>query len=125
MYGDVATLEALQSVTLQGISQEDTITGVSHIQKSRDVVGRTAAQLAEQRSDVTPEWREAFRRLVRAIGTANNSEAGESQDSVRNPTPDSLTNLENMECFEDAVEYQAHELFCPTANLGRARRRTF
>ena len=31
MYGDVATLEALQSVTLQGISQEDTITSVSHI----------------------------------------------------------------------------------------------
>ena len=47
MYGDVATLKALQSFPLKGIILEDTIAGTSPIHESKGVVGRTAAQIVE------------------------------------------------------------------------------
>ena len=124
MYGDVATLEALQSIPLNGIDVEDSITSISPNQEWRDVVGRTAAQIAEQRSDVTAEWHEAFKRLLQAIMIANEgNNSAEAHDHASHLIPDSCINAEDMDHFKDAVEYQ--EPAIPPTNSGRPRSRTF
>ena len=71
MYGDTPCLEVLQLFDWRGVNPEDIIISTSPMQESRTVVGRTAAQIAEQRSDVTPEWHNAFRQLLQAIESAN------------------------------------------------------
>ena len=111
MHGDESCLDALQSFDLKGIQSEDLITGRSSTQISKDVVGCTAAQIAEQRSDVTLEWREAFRRLMQAIKAGHDDDdSGKGTTEPRNPTinieRDTAGDVEDINMFEDALEYQ-------------------
>ena len=131
LYGDVATLEALGTILLKGIRLEDKITSSSPVQQSKDVVGCTAAQIAEQRSDVSAEWHEAFRRLVQGIETVNESGIGSETVETRNDrsylvarTTTHGDDVNDVDYFEDAVEHQMEEVPLPT-NPGRARSRTF
>ena len=125
MYGDVATLNALLSVPLKGINLEDRITSSSPVQKSKDVIGCTAALIAKQRSDVAPEWHEAFQRLVRAIDMANRGSEGlETPNCASHLAAANPSNTDDVDYFEDAVEHQIQEPL-NTATNRRARSRTF
>ena len=128
MYGDVAILAVLQSFHLQGIDPKDTITCRFLTQDSKDVVGRTAAQIAEQRSDVTPEWHEAFRRLVRAVEMANegHNDPVSAQSHIRsNSDASNLTGTEeDSDYFEDAVEHQMQLPSLSDSDPGRAHSRS-
>ena len=132
MYADVATLEALQYVPLKGISIEDKITSSPLVQQSKDVVGCTAAKIAEQRSDVTPGWLEAFRQIVESIEMMNLSEAGnETAEAQYHPshraagTMTDVDDFNDVDHFEDSVERQIHQASAPATNPGRVRSRTF
>ena len=113
MYGDIGCLETLRLFTLNGIDTQDTIVSYSPVHQSTDVVGRTAAQLAKQRSDVDAEWYESFRQLVEAIEMANNgfsSAIAQPQGSTIGILAENTTNAEEIDEFEDALEHQPREV---------------
>ena len=131
MYGDADCLEALRSDSLNGINPEDTIESRSPIHVSKDLVGRTAEQIAEQRSDVTPAWHEAFHQLMQAIKTVNESAIdGRALQSQGPRVADNTSNAEEVDNFEDALEHQefghqAQQPPLPVNQSGCARSRTF
>ena len=113
MYGDAECLEVLQLFALNGISPEETIVSYSPVHGSKDVVGRTAAQIAKLRSDVDVEWHEAFYQLVQAIKMANTGisrKIAEFQDSTINAPAENAFDVEEFDQFEDALEHQAEDM---------------
>ena len=90
---DSKCLNVLHSFDLWRINVEDRITGVSPSQTSKGLIGLTALEIAERRTDVTPEWLDIFRKLVHEIKFP---EDRASTDHVS----------EEVEEFEDAVENQ-------------------
>ena len=91
-YGSIECLETLHMFSLEGIDPEDRIIGTSPNQKLK-VKGLTALEIAEQRTDVTPEWRAMFRKLVHGIRFPESK-------NQQLPTTDEI------EEFEDALEQQ-------------------
>ena len=91
-FGNVECLEVLNAFRLDGIDPEDRITGASPNQRFK-VKGLTALEIAEQRKDVTPEWRAMFRKLVHGIRFPESK------------SPE-LSTAEETEEFEDALENQ-------------------
>ncbi|KAL9118605.1 MAG: hypothetical protein Q9187_004848 [Circinaria calcarea] len=91
-FGNVESLKVLNAFCLDGIDPEDRITGVSP-QQIFKVKGLTALEIAEQRTDVTPEWRAMFRKLVHGIRFPES----------KGPE---LSTVEETEEFEDALESQ-------------------
>ena len=66
-FGDLACLKTLYAFDLAGINLHDRATTISPLQRMKDIKGLTALQIAEKRPDVTPEWRDMFRKLVHGI----------------------------------------------------------
>ena len=91
-YGNIECLEVLLLFSLEGINPENRITGISPTQRFK-VKGLTAIEIAELRTDVSPEWRVMFRTLVHGIRFPG------SKSPLRPPA-------EEIEEFEDALETQ-------------------
>ena len=92
-YTDVRSLVILRSFDLSCINVQDQIIGISPTQTLKGLIGLTALDIAERRTDVTPVWLETFRKLVHEVEFPE-SRASTNQD------------LEEMEEFEDTVENQ-------------------
>ena len=92
-HGNLETLRTLCTLNLKGINAEDRTIDFSLDQRSKGLIGLSALQIAEQREDMTPEWKDTFRRLVRCI-----------------EDPDNRTRLhlreDDLDLFEDALEHQ-------------------
>ena len=99
-HGDLRTLETLRLFDLREINVQDRVASFSIHQKVKGLVGLTALQIAEQRQDVTPEWMNMFRQLVR---------------DVKFPETRLGAHGLNDDCahsFEDALEHQGGEASC-------------
>ena len=92
-YGDLECLKILRTFDLNGINVLDRVTGVRPDQTSKGLIGLSALQIAEQREDVTSEWMDLFRQIIRGV---------EDPES-RSRTHDLESGLDH---FEDALEHQ-------------------
>ena len=131
MYGDTNCLDVLQSFNLQGIGPEDVITSSSPVQESSVVVGCTAFQIGEHRSDTTPEWRKAFHKLLQVVEAANSENQSRrggtelQERTVNTAGSTSVTDVGVVDEFEDALEYHVQQSSLPVNHTVRARSRTF
>ena len=91
-FAGVTCLMILHAFDLIGINLGDTVNGTSPIQRMKDIKALTALQIAEKRSDVTPEWKDMFRKLVRGI------EHPESKSPIEV--------IDEIDEFQDAAEQQ-------------------
>ena len=62
-YADAKTLEILIASNLYGIDTNDVIMALSHVHKIPNLKGMNGMQVAELRTDVTPEWHAMYRTL--------------------------------------------------------------
>ena len=92
-FGDLECLKVLHAFDLSGINTADKVTGSSPLHVMKDLKGLTALQIAEKRRDVSPEWLEIFRKLIRGV------ELPESKTPLSSPPGE-------VEEFEDALEDQ-------------------
>ena len=92
-YADVKTLEILLASDLHEINTDDIITHVTPNQKSPKFKGLKGLQIAELRTDVTPEWLATFRRLREKI------------DRFKMPSQD-VQGTEESDEFHDALDTQ-------------------
>ena len=90
---DIQTLEILCAADLHEIHTGDTVTGVSSAQRLAKVKGLNGLQVADLRTEVSPEWHVAFRRLKERIDQGRST--GEDAPVV-----------EGSEEFHDALETQ-------------------
>ena len=96
IFADLECLRILRSFELHDIDVQARTTGFKEYPNNEKIKGGTALEIAMERKDVTPEWREMFRQLVEEIEhprsfDGDNSQPGES------------------EVFEDALEHQHFE----------------
>ena len=92
-YGNMESLTTLLPFPLRGIDVEARVTGFIVHHSSDHFQGYTALQIAEQRKDVTPEWLDLFRTLIRNAGHPEGEPVAEN-------------GIEETEEFEDALEHQ-------------------
>ena len=97
-FGSLECLKTLRAFNLTGVDPEAKITGLSPTQALHGIKSLAALQVAEKRTDVSPEWLNMFRRLLRGV---------ESPDSIHlTSTPRLMTEAFGNDTFEDAVEHQ-------------------
>ena len=66
-HADIESLQILHAFGLRGLYTKDTVTGTSPTQIHTNVIDLTALEIAEQRTDVTPEWLAMFRKLMHKV----------------------------------------------------------
>ena len=94
IFANFECLQTLCAFRLSGIDVDARTTGYSGYHDNEKVQGRTALEIATQREDVTPDWLEMFKLLVRRIDSQG------VNDVARD-------GCEELEVFEDALEHQA------------------
>ena len=72
-HSDIRSLEILNAFGLCGIRTDVPVTGTSPTQVQTTVVGLTALEIAEQRTNVTPEWLTTFKKLLHNNGIPDDS----------------------------------------------------
>ena len=78
-FGDMKCLEILHAFDLGMINAEERTNSISPRQIMKNLKGLTALQIAEQRLDVSPDWLDMFRKLVRGV---KNNNAEEYHDAL-------------------------------------------
>ena len=96
-YGSIECFQVLRCFRLNGFDLEDKVLRSSPRHRSNKIIGLTALEIAEQRTDVTPEWLEEFRKLIHTVEAANSPN---SKDHSRE------AGIGEVEEFEDALEHQ-------------------
>ena len=91
-HAGIKILTTPRSFGLSRVNVKDRVTGVSPTRTSRDIIGLTALEIAERRTDVTPEWLKTFQELVHEI----------ESPACRASSADNT--LEETDDFEDALE---------------------
>ena len=67
-FGDLECLEILHLLNLDGLNTYDTVTESAPTQQlMKNLKGLTALQIAERRTDMSPEWHAMFRKLIQGI----------------------------------------------------------
>ena len=96
IFADPDCLRILHSFKLHDIDVHARTTGFKDYPNNEKIKGRTAMEIAMEREDFIPEWREMFRQLVIEIEYPQSFGGGSDQP-------------EGLEVFEDALEHQQVE----------------